>query len=114
VSHRQELATIVEDITRGLGTAELTRRLGQAQIAWARMNSMQDFVMHPQLTARDRWRNVETPAGTVRTLAPPVTMDDESATYRPVPSLGQHTDSILRELGFSDQAISAWRTEGTI
>src|SRR5262245_48464910 len=114
VSHRHELATIIEGITSGLGTAELTRRLDLAQIAWARMNSMQDFVMHPQLTARERWRHVDTPAGTVRTLAPPVTIDDEPATFRPVPSLGQHTDSILRELGFSDQAIAAWRTEGTI
>ncbi len=55
-----------------------------------------------------------TPAGPVRVLAPPVAIDNEPATMGPVPALGAHTDSVLRELGFSDQAIAAWRAEGTI
>ena len=114
VVNRHALGEIIGSITRGLPTAELTRRLDQAQIAYARMNSVRDFLAHPQLSARDRWRDVATPAGTVRALAPPVTIDNEPATLGPVPALGAHTDKILHELGFSAQAIAAWRTEGTI
>ena len=114
VSNRAALDGIIAGITGTLSTAELTRRLDQAQIAWARMNSMQDFVSHPQLTARDRWQEVATPAGPVRVLRPPVTIDNEPARLGPVPALGEHTDRVLRELGFRDEVIAAWRTEGTI
>jgi formyl-CoA transferase len=114
VQNREALAAVIADMTGGLTTAELTRRLDLAQIAWARMNTMQDFVAHPQLSGRDRWRQIATPAGPVRVLAPPVTIENEPAAMGPVPALGAHTDAVLRELGFSDQAIAAWRMEGTI
>ncbi len=114
VANREALTAIVADIAGALTTAEFTRRLDQAQIAWARMNTMRDFLAHPQLAARGRWREVATPAGPIRALAPPVTIDNEPARIGPVPVLGEHTDRVLRELGFSDEAIAAWRTEGTI
>ena len=114
VVNRHALGEIIGSITSGLTAAELTRRLDRAQIAYARMNSVQNFLTHPQLSARDRWRDVATPAGPVRALAPPVTIDNEPATLGAVPALGEHTDRVLRELGFTDQAIAAWRTEGTI
>jgi crotonobetainyl-CoA:carnitine CoA-transferase CaiB-like acyl-CoA transferase len=57
---------------------------------------------------------VGTPAGPVRALAPPVTIENEPATMGPVPALGRTHGKVLRELGFSDQVIAAWRTEGTI
>jgi formyl-CoA transferase len=114
VKNRSVLGEIIARIAGALSSIELTQRLDRAQIAWARMNTMQDFVAHPQLAARNRWQPVMTPAGAVRALAPPVTIDNEPATMRPVPGLGEHTDAVLRELGFSDQAIAAWRAEGTI
>ena len=114
VSNRAALDAIIAAAARAFSTSELTRRLDGAQIAWARMNSMEDFVTHPQLAARDRWQQVETPAGPVRVLRPPVTIDNEPAAPGPVPALGEHTDRVLRELGFSSEAIAAWRTEGTI
>ena len=78
------------------------------------MNTMQDFVAHPQLSARRRWSEVATPGRPVQVLAPPVAIDNEPATMGAMPALRAHTDSVLRELGFSDQAIAAWRAEGTI
>jgi len=114
VANRETLGEMIAALTGTMTTTELTRRLDAAQIAWARMNTMQDFVAHPQLAARERWREVMTPAGPVRALTPPVAIDNESAVMGPVPALGAHTDSVLRELGFSDPAIAAWRAEGAI
>ena len=114
VANRPALGEIIAGIAGAMTTDEFTTRLDAAQIAWARMNTMQEFVGHPQLSARGRWSEVGTPSGPVRALAPPVTIEDEPATMGPVPALGAHTGKVLRELGFSDQAIAAWRTEGTI
>jgi crotonobetainyl-CoA:carnitine CoA-transferase CaiB-like acyl-CoA transferase len=114
VANRAALGEVIAGVAGKITASEFTRRLDRAQIAWARMNTMQDFVAHPQLSARERWREVATPVGPVRALAPPVAIDNEAATMGPVPALGAHTDRVLRELGFSDQAISAWRAEGTI
>ena len=63
------------------------------------MNSVQEFLAHPQLAARDRWRDIDSPAGPLRALMPPVQMDDVEPVMGDVPALGQHTDAILDELG---------------
>jgi crotonobetainyl-CoA:carnitine CoA-transferase CaiB-like acyl-CoA transferase len=78
------------------------------------MSSMDDFVAHPQMAARHRWRDVGSPAGPLKALAPPVQLDDVDPVMGPVPALGAHTDAILTELKFGRDQIAAWRTEGTI
>ena len=55
-----------------------------------------------QFSVRDRWREVNTPGGPIRALLPPFTFTDVEAAMGDVPALGQHTDAILRELGYSD------------
>jgi len=114
VANRAALDSAIDAVTGGLTTTELVARLDAAQIAHARMNSMADFVDHPQLAARDRWREVDSPGGPFRALVPPVTIDAEPPRMDAVPALGAHTDTILRELGFGADAIAAWRAEGTI
>jgi crotonobetainyl-CoA:carnitine CoA-transferase CaiB-like acyl-CoA transferase len=99
---------------RGLTTFELVERLDAAQIAHARMSSMENFIGHPQLSARNRWREVATPAGPIRALVPPVSIDGHDAPMGAIPALGEHTDAILRELGYDAGRIAAWRAEGTI
>ena len=88
-------------------------RLDEAQIANARMNDMHDVWKHPQLAARGRWSEVQTPAGPVPALLPPGG-DANAARMDGVPALGQHTDSILAELGWSPDDISALRREGAV
>ena len=110
----QQLWQIIESVVERLTTDEFIWRLDAAQIAWARMNDMPGFIAHPQLEARGRWRDVVTPAGTVKALTPPVTINNEQPRMDPVPALGEHTGEILAELGFAPEAIARLKTEGTI
>jgi itaconate CoA-transferase len=115
VANRAALQSAIEPLVSGpLTQRELIEKLESAQIAWARMSAMPDFLAHPQLEARNRWREVQTPAGPIDALAPPVSIDDAEPKMGAVPALGEHTDAILGELGFDRDTIAAWRTEGTI
>jgi itaconate CoA-transferase len=78
------------------------------------LNSVQEFVDHPQLAARQRWREIESPAGPLRALIPPVTMEGVESWMGAVPALGEHTQSILDELGFDAATIASWRSTGVI
>ena len=115
VKNRTALDGAIGPLIEGsLASRQLIERLDRARIAYARMNSINDFLAHPQLAARDRWRTVDTPAGPIRALAPPVTIDEAPPRMDAVPALGQHTNAILNELGFSVDVIERWRAGGTI
>jgi crotonobetainyl-CoA:carnitine CoA-transferase CaiB-like acyl-CoA transferase len=114
VENRRALDTVIENIVERLTSAELIWRLDKAGIAYARMNSMTEFLTHPQLESRGRWHQVGTPAGPIRALAPPVSINNEDPRMGPIPALGAHTDAILRELGYDEAATAALRAEGTI
>jgi formyl-CoA transferase len=114
VAHRADLDAAIAAVTRTLSAEELTARLDAAGIAHARMNTMTEFLAHPQLTARGRWREIDSPAGPIRALVPPARIDDLAPVMGPVPALGAHTDALLGELGYSRDDIAALRAEGTI
>jgi itaconate CoA-transferase len=78
---------------------EAVARLDTAGIASARLRTPAGLAAHPQLAARDRWREVGTPAGPVRARLPPVTVPGREAAMGAVPALGQHTESVLAEFG---------------
>jgi itaconate CoA-transferase len=101
VAHDDELTAIIDAALAGFTAAEVEARLDAAGIANARLRTPAEFAAHPQLAARDRWRDVDTPAGPVRMQLPPVTVPGREAAMRPVPALGQHTAAILAELGLS-------------
>ena len=75
---------------------------------------MAGFINHPQLMDRDCWRTVDSPIGPVRALRPPVRMEGVDPVMGSVPSLGQHSQSILEELGFDAGTIAGWRKEQMI
>lgn len=98
--NRVELTEQIELITTALSADELVHRLDQAQIANARLRTMAGLVSHPQLTARERWREVDSPAGPLMSLLPPVTfVGSQPADPLPIPAVGEHTAAILAELG---------------
>ena len=111
---RQALRAIIVEVFSQLSAEQVIERLEVAQIANARMNDMHAVWQHEQLKARQRWSEVDTPAGMLPALLPPGTADAASARMDPVPALGQHTDAILRELGYTSEQIAAMRGANAI
>ena len=114
VAHREALREAIEAVFAGLDVAQAVARLDGAGIANARMNDMQAFWEHPQLAERDRWVEVDTPAGSIRALKPPVIMDGVAGRMDPIPALGEHTEAILGELGMDETEIRRLREAGAI
>jgi itaconate CoA-transferase len=113
-AERQALRSIIVQTFASLTAEQVVARLDDAQIANARMNDMHDVWKHPQLEARGRWTQVGTPTGPVPALLPPGDTDAFSPRMDAVPGLGQHTDSILAELGWGSNDIAALRSAGAI
>jgi len=103
VAHDAELTVILEDAFRAVPADRLAAGLDAAGIACARLRSPAEFAAHPQLAARNRWREVGTPGGPVRALLPPVSMAGREPAMGAVPALGEHTAAIRAELGFPPQ-----------
>lgn len=114
VQHRRELHNAIADVFEDLPAAELFERLERADIAFARGNSVAEFLHHPQFTARRCWDQIDSPAGPIQALRPPVRMEGVEPVMAAVPSLGQHSAAILQELGFDVATVEAWRKEGVI
>jgi len=104
----------MEEVFQKLTAAEIIARLETAQIANARLNTVQEFVEHPQLKARGRWSAVESSVGSLPALLPPVEMENVTPVMNEVPALGQQTDAILAEFGFDAETIARWRREKVI
>jgi itaconate CoA-transferase len=111
---RDELRALIVTAFAALTAEQVVVRLDDAQIANARVNNMHDVWEHPQLRARNRWREVGTPAGLVPALLPPGSWEEGEPRIDPVPALGEHTDSILGKLGYSAAHITALRAEKAI
>ncbi|RQQ57493.1 CaiB/BaiF CoA transferase family protein [Burkholderia stagnalis] len=111
---RDALYALIVDAFAALTAADVMQRLDAAGIANAQMNTLDDVWRHPQLGARERWRSVETAAGAVPALLPPGLPDGVEPRMDAVPALGQHTDAILADLGYTRARIDALRANGTI
>jgi len=111
VEHRRVMDSVILDVFHRLTAAEVIQRLDRAGIANARINSVSQFIHHPQLAARNLWREVDSPVGRVAALIPPVRMDGVDPIMGAIPELGQHTESILTELGFDAETIALWKDD---
>lgn len=114
VANRIALSTLILETFATLSADQVVQRLDEAQIANARVNDMHDVWQHPQLKARGRWTQVPTPSGPIPALLPPGRTDAYAPRMDGVPGLGEHTDSILKELAWSTDAIETMRQEGAI
>jgi itaconate CoA-transferase len=99
VAHDAELRVLIERALSGMTATEVSDRLDAVGIANARMRTMHEFAAHPQLEARDRWREVDSPVGPVRSLLPPVSVPGREAAMRAIPEVGEHTKAIRAEFG---------------
>ena len=112
--NRAALEQIILETFRPLNSQQVITRLDQAQIANAKLNDMAGLWQHQQLAARQRWANVESESGTMSALIPPGINNAYDYRMGPIPSVGEHTTTILQELGLSQHEISALRQAGTI
>ena len=111
------LRELIVEAFRPLTAPQVVERLEAAQIANARVNTMHEVWAHPQLKARERWREVDSPSGKLPALLPPGSWDssgDDAPRMDPVPALGEHSEAILAELGIDAEGVRALRAAEAI
>jgi itaconate CoA-transferase len=114
VDHRDAMDAEIDQVFTALRSAEVVARLDAAQIANARINSVGEFIDHPQLAGRDAWRHIDSPVGQLRALIPPVRIEGVDPLMGGVPALGEHTNMVLSELGFDENTVKQWRSDGVV
>ena len=105
LDNRDALDAEIERVFGGLTAEEVTWKLEEAGIANARLRSVREFLDHPQLEARARWRTVDSPSGPLRALLPPGLPTDIESVMAPIPEVGEHTAAILAELGYDADVL---------
>jgi itaconate CoA-transferase len=108
-ANREPLRAIILERFARLDSAQVRERLDRAQIANGDVNTMGDVWKHPQLAARERWAEVDSPAGRLPALKPPGANDRFDYRMDPIPAVGEHNAAILAELGFDAATIEQLR-----
>jgi crotonobetainyl-CoA:carnitine CoA-transferase CaiB-like acyl-CoA transferase len=102
VENRDELHAQIEKVFSGHSSEEVIERLEGAGVANARIRTVRQFLDHPQLEARNRWREFGSPVGSLRGLLPPATLDGAEPVMTPIPEVGEHNEKLLAELGYRE------------
>jgi len=105
-ANREALRALIVEAFAALDVQEVADRLDAAQIANARVNNMADVWAHPQLQARQRWREIGSPAGTLPALLPPASNNTFEPRMEAVPAVGEHTDAVLASLGYAPDEVA--------
>jgi crotonobetainyl-CoA:carnitine CoA-transferase CaiB-like acyl-CoA transferase len=103
--NRGELERLIEARLASYTQAEALDRLDRAGIPTGAVNDVPAVARHPQLAARRRWVDVETPGGIIPALIPPHNLQQAPPRMGPVPALGEHTAEILSELGIPEVSL---------
>ena len=114
VANRELLEPLIESIFADLTSDEVVARLEAADVPFGRINQATDLAVHPALVERDRVRQVETPNGPAPAFLPPFNLVRLEPRVGPIPTLGQHTDEVLRELGIGDDELVRLREDGAV
>ena len=97
--NRDALKEIIVRVFSAFTADDVVSQLDDAGVANANVSDMRGVWAHPQLRARDRWTEVDTPVGPVKTMRPPGMPAEFNPRMDPIPSVGEHNESILAELG---------------
>lgn len=116
--HRRENRDILEPLIEESFTpytrAEVNDRLEAADIPFGDLNTIEQFLEHPQLNARDRWRTIDSPAGPLQALLPPFTLENTELAMGDIPAVGAQTNAILSSIGYGDDEIARLRQAGIV
>jgi len=112
--NRNELESLIEKSFLERPSAEWKGRLEQARLPYGSVNNVAEVLAHPQLLARDMIQEIDSPVGPVPVLASPLRLSDSPQRLDPLPALGEDTESVLRDLGYSDAEIAAFRGDGVV
>ena len=112
--NRAVLEEMVEKLFLEQPHDEWMRRLGEAELPHGKLNGIGEVLAHPQTIARKMIREMESPVGPVPVMGSPLRLSDSPARFDPIPALGQDTEPILRELGYTAAEITAFRRDQVI
>jgi crotonobetainyl-CoA:carnitine CoA-transferase CaiB-like acyl-CoA transferase len=93
---------------------EIQKIADEAGIGNARYNLPSEVIAHPQLSERNRWRDVDTPNGPIPALLPPPIISGFDPPMGAIPGLGEHTDLVLGEIGVSREELAGLREQGAV
>lgn len=114
VRRREDVDALVAEATKQFSSADLDEKLAAHGVPAAQLRDLRGLIDHPQLATRDRWREVQTEAGPVRGVLPPMNFRDVELPMGPVPGLGQHTDKVLVDLGLTAEQVAGLRSAGIV
>ncbi|MEX2238521.1 MAG: CaiB/BaiF CoA-transferase family protein [Dehalococcoidia bacterium] len=112
--NRTTLEPLLEEVLGQWDRSEVVRRLEASDVPFGEVNDTMGLAEHPQLAERGRWQQVDSEAGPIKLLKLPIIFDEELPDPLPIPSVGQHSEEILAELGYSGEQIAAMQERGAI
>jgi itaconate CoA-transferase len=113
-TNRVILEQMIDEIFLRRNHGEWLARLEQSRLPYGEVRSIAQVAAHPQVAAREMVREVDSPVGRIPVTSSPLRLSDSPSRFDPIPALGEHTESILRELGYSDAEIQKLRDEKVI
>jgi itaconate CoA-transferase len=113
-AERGEIDAAISEWTRRHSLADIQTQADAAGIGNARYNTVKDVVDHPQLESRGRWQRVDSPVGPLPSLLAPPEVAGWEQRLEAIPALGEHTDFILDELGYSSDEIAQLRQNAAV
>jgi len=116
VANRARINAIVGGKLAANTTAHWVETLNKAGVPCGPVNGVAEVFQDPQILAQEMVIDVDHPgSGIVGMLGFPIKLSGTPCRVRhPAPALGEHSDEVLAELGYSDAERAAWRRDGVV